>query len=111
MSFEGRWRIVDMELWDKDAIDLVGPGFIEIVDNGQGRFRFIAVEGWMDIRDVEREGRAGIEFSWGGNDESDPRQRPRLGNAVARRLSARSDLCPHGRRLLVPSVPDTSVCP
>ena len=21
----GRWRIVDMELWDQDAIDLLGP--------------------------------------------------------------------------------------
>lgn len=25
------WRIVEMDLWDRDAIDLVGPGFIELV--------------------------------------------------------------------------------
>jgi hypothetical protein len=25
------WRIVEMGLWDRDAIDLVGPGFIELV--------------------------------------------------------------------------------
>ena len=37
-----------------------------------GSFRFIAVEGWMDIRSVEREGRKGIEFSWEGTDECDP---------------------------------------
>lgn len=25
----GRWRIVEMELWDTEAIDLLGPAFIE----------------------------------------------------------------------------------
>lgn len=45
---------------------------MEILDDGQGRFRFIAVEGWMDTRSVERDARPGIEFSWEGNDESDP---------------------------------------
>jgi hypothetical protein len=72
MSIKGRWRIVDMEVWDREAIDLLGPAFIEIGNNDQDSFRFIAVEGWMDIRDVERDGRTGIEFSWEGNDESDP---------------------------------------
>ena len=51
MSINGRWRIVEMELWDREAIDLLGPAFIEIGPDGQGRFRFIAVVGWMDIRD------------------------------------------------------------
>lgn len=72
MSFAGRWRIVEMELWDKDAIDLLGPGFIEIRDDDQGSFRFIAVEATIDIRDVERDGRVGIEFSWEGSNEFDP---------------------------------------
>jgi hypothetical protein len=72
MSLEGRWRIVEMEVWDREAIDLVGPAFIEIKADDHGTFRFIAVEGWMDIRSVEREGRKGIEFSWEGNDELDP---------------------------------------
>jgi hypothetical protein len=72
MGLKGRWRIVEMELWDEDAIDLVGPAFIELRDDDQGSFRFIAVEGWMDVRDVERDGRPGIEFSWDGNDEMDP---------------------------------------
>ena len=26
----------------------------------------------MDVREVERQGRPGIEFSWEGNDEMDP---------------------------------------
>jgi hypothetical protein len=72
VSIEGRWRIVEMELWDEDAIELLGPAFIEIGPGNDGSFRFIAVEGWMDIRRVERDGARAIEFSWDGNDESDP---------------------------------------
>jgi hypothetical protein len=47
-SLTGRWRIVEMEAWDRDAIDLVEPGFIEFSDDGTGQFGFIAVRGWMD---------------------------------------------------------------
>jgi hypothetical protein len=72
MGMKGRWRIVEMELWDEDAIDLLGPAFMELTANGQGSFRFIAIEGRMDVRDVERDGRPGIEFAWEGNDEMDP---------------------------------------
>ncbi|CAN5137184.1 hypothetical protein BH18ACT4_BH18ACT4_05810 [soil metagenome] len=72
MKVEGRWRIVEMELWDRDATDLIGPAFIEIRSDGTGSFRFIAVEGWMDIRKVDRAGLPGIEFSWDGNEECDP---------------------------------------
>lgn len=72
MGLKGRWRIVEMEVWDREAIDLLGPAFIELTSNGQGNFRFIAVEGWMDVREVERDGRPAIEFSWDGNDEMDP---------------------------------------
>jgi hypothetical protein len=72
VSIDGRWRIVEMELWDQDAIDVLGPRFIEIGPLNHGSFRFIAVEGWMDLRRVERNGLPGIEFSWDGNDEGDP---------------------------------------
>lgn len=71
MKIEGRWHIVATEIWDSDAIDLVGPGLIEIRSDGTGSLRFIAVEGWMDIRQVERDGRPGVEFSWDGNDDGD----------------------------------------
>jgi hypothetical protein len=72
MKIDGRWRIVEMELWDEEAIDLLGPSFIDIGPRKDGSFRFIAVEGWMDIRRVERDGSLGIEFSWDGSDERDP---------------------------------------
>lgn len=67
----GRWRIVEMDMWDRDAIDLVGPGFIEFADDGTGQFGFIAVRGWMDCRTTERDGRSVVEFSWDGEDEGD----------------------------------------
>jgi hypothetical protein len=67
----GYWRIVEMELWDAEAIDLVGPAFIEFGSDSGGRFGFIAVAGWMDFREVERVGRAGVEFSSVGTDEGD----------------------------------------
>jgi hypothetical protein len=72
MSIVGRWRIVDMELWDQDAVDLLAPGFIEFQPDGTGSFGFIAVQGDVDWREASREGRAGVEFSWEGVDEGDP---------------------------------------
>ncbi|GAB2883543.1 hypothetical protein GCM10022245_18740 [Streptomyces mayteni] len=71
MPLIGRWRIVEMDVWDRDAIDLVGPGFIEFADDGTGQFGFIAVRGWMDCRTAERDGRNRVEFSWEGEDEGD----------------------------------------
>ena len=45
--FKGRWRIETMDLWDRDAIDLVEPGFVAF--NGEeGEMRFIAVHAWLD---------------------------------------------------------------
>lgn len=68
----GRWRILEMDLWDLDDLDLIGPAFIEFNANGTGRFAFIAVEAGMDCRDVARAGRPGAEFSWDGHDDGDP---------------------------------------
>ena len=70
-GLRGRWRIVDMDTWDRDAIDLAGPGFIEFTDDATGQFGFIAVQGWMDWRTTERDGRTRVEFSWDGDDEGD----------------------------------------
>jgi hypothetical protein len=57
---------------ESDALDLVAPAFIEFGKDGSGGFGFIAVQGEMDCREVERDGRTGVEFSWEGNDECDP---------------------------------------
>jgi hypothetical protein len=50
MRIAGTWRISEMELWDREGIELMGPAFIEFGHDATGRFRFIAVEGWMDCR-------------------------------------------------------------
>lgn len=72
LAFKGRWRIVAMDLWDKDAIDLVEPGFITF--NGEeGEMRFIAVRAWLDVRYRSRDGVPIAEFSWEGIDEGDQR--------------------------------------
>jgi hypothetical protein len=72
ISLAGRWRIVTMELWDTDAIDLVTPGFIEFDGQRSGRFGFIAVEGQLDCRSGMRDGRPCVEFTWEGSDDCDP---------------------------------------
>ena len=70
LAFKGRWRIVAMDLWDKDAIDPVEPGFITF--NGEeGEMRFIAVRAWLDVRYRSRDGVPIAEFSWEGIDEGD----------------------------------------
>ena len=70
--FLGRWRIIEMELWDSDVLDLVVPANITFADDGQGEFQFVAVRGWIDYRVGERDGRPAVEVSWDGEDEMDP---------------------------------------
>ena len=69
-SFQGRWRIAEMDLWDNDALDLVEPAFLEIKGQ-EGEMRFIAVTAWLDIRYDTRAGAPIAEFSWEGVDEGD----------------------------------------
>jgi len=47
MNLVGRWRIETMDLWDRDAINLVESGFIELDADGTGQFGFIAVRSWQ----------------------------------------------------------------
>jgi hypothetical protein len=70
-TFVGGWRINAMDLWAKDAIELLGPGTFIFEDEAFGEFRFIAVRGWMDCRFAERDGKPLVEFSWQGKDEMD----------------------------------------
>ncbi|MGW4062025.1 hypothetical protein ACWEGE_27355 [Amycolatopsis sp. NPDC004747] len=67
----GRWRIETMSGWDREAIDLVEPGFIEFAADGLGQIGFVAVTGQLDCRASERDGSPGVEFTWEGVDEGD----------------------------------------
>ena len=70
--FVGKWRIVEMELWDRDYIDLDGPGYFHFDDEGGGELSFGAVLGWMDCRIDASSPAPRIEFSWEGRSENDP---------------------------------------
>jgi hypothetical protein len=40
---EGRWRIVETELWDQEALDLVAPAYMRFDRNGLGEMELIAI--------------------------------------------------------------------
>ena len=66
----GRWRIVDTDVWDHDALDLVQPAFIEFRSDLR-ELGFIAVKGWLDCRYSIVDGNENVDFSWDRNDECD----------------------------------------
>jgi hypothetical protein len=70
-SLIGRWRIEETDVWDRNALDLVGPAFIEFGRDNTGSFGFIAVRGWMDCRQSIIDECPAVEFTWDGNDECD----------------------------------------
>jgi hypothetical protein len=70
----GRWLIVSMSNWDEDYLNEEVQAFIEFEPGRRGEFHFGYVRGGMDYRDVLREGKPAVEFTWDGNDEMDPAQ-------------------------------------
>ncbi len=70
-SFHGSWRIIQMDEWDEENLDLVETAHITIDKRGQGEFVFGTVKGWLDCRFTEREGPPFVVFSWEGLSEED----------------------------------------
>ena len=70
-AFLGRWRIVEMDAWDNDALDLVEPAHLTFEPDGGGEVAFVALKGFLDVRYGARDGAACAEFSWQGYDEKD----------------------------------------
>lgn len=68
----GDWRITEMELWDREFMDMEVPAFIRIAKDGSGEFQFGLVSGSIDGRFQDRSGKPGVEFTWEGQDEMDP---------------------------------------
>ena len=66
-AFAGRWRIVEMDVWDKDFLDLVEEAHLTF-----GEIAFGALKGFLDTRYGARDGAACAEFSSEGQDENDP---------------------------------------
>jgi hypothetical protein len=63
----GKWRIVEMELWDTDYLDLVEPAYIRFERGGSGEFVFGVVTGGLDC---DHTGES-VEFTWQGHSEMD----------------------------------------
>ena len=60
----GRWRIVEIEGWDADYIDMLGPGHIQF-DRDGGHIEFGAVQLGLDCWYSP----AGVHFNFQGHDE------------------------------------------
>lgn len=71
-NFTGHWRIIEMDAWDNDYMDMETEAYLKIEGDGAGEFQFGLVHGWIDGHDTTRDGKPAIEFSWDGNDEMDP---------------------------------------
>lgn len=71
-QYVGTWRIVEMEQWDQDYIDLVVPGYIVFRKDNLGEFQFGTVHGEIDYRIEPYQDTERLEFSWEGEDEMDP---------------------------------------
>ena len=70
-EYIGKWRIVDMELWGRDLIDLVVSGHLTVNEDGIGPIQFGAAKAELDCRvesvgEIER-----LEFTFEGTDEGD----------------------------------------
>lgn len=71
-AFAGRWRIVEMDNWDNGVLDLVEEAHLTFQGAADGEIAFVALKGFLDVRYGARDGSACAEFSWEGQDESDP---------------------------------------
>jgi hypothetical protein len=63
-SLAGKWRIVEMELWGTNFLDMLEPACIAFDGRGSGEFRFGCVTASLDCADTP-----GGDFTWQGHDE------------------------------------------
>ena len=71
-AFAGRWRIVEMDVWDNDVLDEVAEAHITFKGSAGGDIAFAALSGSLDVRYGARDGSACAEFSWEGFDDNEP---------------------------------------
>jgi hypothetical protein len=63
----GHWRIVWMELWDQEYVDLMEPGYIRIDNDGRGEFQFGVVTGSFQANPATTY----FDSTWEGSQECD----------------------------------------
>lgn len=71
-AFAGRWRIVEMDQWGNDVLDLIEEAHLTFRNAAAGEIAFVALKGFLDVRYGARDGSACAEFSWEGHDDRDP---------------------------------------
>lgn len=71
-AFVGRGRIVEMDVWDSDFLDLAEAAHLTFKGMARGEIAFGALKGFLDVRYGARDGLACADFSWEGHDENDP---------------------------------------
>jgi hypothetical protein len=87
--YVGKWRITEMEQWDKDYIDMLVPGHLTIGNDGTGSLQFGVVDTEVDCR-VESSGEGErLEFSFEGEDEGDPVYGRAWGQVTGRTMNGR----------------------
>ena len=57
-----------METWKQNYVDEEVEGFFRFDPDGIGEFQFYCVKGGIDYREVKRDGKPAVEFSWEGHD-------------------------------------------
>jgi hypothetical protein len=67
MKLQGKWRIIETVLWDRDYLDLCGPAFIQIDAKGNAEMEYGAMTASLYIGYTP----SGIDFEWNGADEGD----------------------------------------
>lgn len=68
-KFKEKWKIIEMEQWDQEYIDLVESGYFRFDDDGIGEFVFGTVSGFMDCRFSNGNDANRVEYSWEGTSE------------------------------------------
>ncbi len=71
-EFVGKWKIIEMEQWDQEYIDLIEPGYIQFDSEQLGEIRFGTVHGFLDCRFSSKGQPPKVNFSWDGGSEGDP---------------------------------------
>lgn len=97
-AFAGRWRIVEMDVWDDEFLDLVEQAHLTFKGAADGEIAFGALKGFLDVRYGARAGAACAEFSWEGHDDDHPASWSWLGRYRHGRAPRRPLLHPQRRR-------------
>jgi hypothetical protein len=71
-AYFGKWRIIEMEMWDQDFIDLETEGYFTFDKDQLGSFEFGVVQGHLDYSIEDINGLERLDFSWEGSDENNP---------------------------------------